>query len=284
MVWRIQSLSFSPDGKLLASASEDTTVKIWETATAKHVGDLAGHAGTVRSVAFSPDGKWLATGSFDKTVRLWDVGARAEKAKLDAHADAVWSVAFSPDGKTLATAGADNMIKLWAATVADGAPKAELRTEWKAHQNWVTSISFSPTGKLLASSSFDHKVKLWETGEGKHYATVAKPGCTVWCVNFSRDGKTVYCGTSSKAQQSETLLRCAVPPAAVEDPEETARMKVEAKRKARQAAEALAISPRKLWSMTSSGEIPHVRLGRSVRYPIADLQRWIDRQKKGGIE
>ncbi len=51
-----------------------------------------------------------------------------------------------------------------------------------------------------------------------------------------------------------------------------------------QAAEALAISPRKLWGMTSSGEIPHVRLGRSVRYPIADLQRWIDRQKKGGIE
>ena len=133
------------------------------------------------------------------------------------------------------------MTRLWNVAPSDGGISAAKKAEWKAHQNWVTSIAFSPDGKLLAISSFDHKVKLWDASEGKHYATLARPGCTIWCVTFSRDGKTLYCGTSSQPGKEDTLLRCSIPAAPVEDPEEIALMKLEAERKARREAEALAL-------------------------------------------
>jgi WD40 repeat protein len=111
-VWSVAS---SPDRHTLASASLDTTIRLWDMRTRRQLGaPLTGHKTSVRSVAFSPDGRTLASGSFDTTIRLWDVRTHDQLgAPLTGHTNAVRSVAFSPDGRTLASASDDNTIRLW---------------------------------------------------------------------------------------------------------------------------------------------------------------------------
>jgi hypothetical protein len=109
----IMSVAFSPDGKSLASASQDNSVKLWNVATGKERSTLQGHPEPVWSVAFNPDGTILASASDDKTVKLWDVATGKQRATLQGHTKEVMSVAYSPDGKTLASASEDKTIRLW---------------------------------------------------------------------------------------------------------------------------------------------------------------------------
>ncbi len=181
----VTSVAFSRDGKILASASFDDTVKLWDTATRKELATLSGHSDDVRSVAFSPDSKTLASASDDNMVKLWDIASRKELATLTGHANYVSSVAFSPDGKTLASGSFDNTVKLW-----DVAARIEVAA-LSGHSRFVMSVAFSPDGKTLASASADNTVKLWDTTSRKELATLSGHSKSVMSVAFSPDGKTL---------------------------------------------------------------------------------------------
>jgi WD40 repeat protein len=113
--------SSSPDGKLVAPASTDKTVKLWDSATGAARRTLEGHSNWVYAVAFSPDGKLVASASADRTVRLWDSATGSARRTLEGHSNYVIAVAFSPDGKLVASASYDKTVRLWdSATGAAG--------------------------------------------------------------------------------------------------------------------------------------------------------------------
>ncbi len=157
----VNCVAFSPDGTLMASASSDHTVRLWDMGGRRPAGaPLTGHADSVLSVAFSPDGRLLASASADHTVRLWDVAARRQLGEpLTGYSLAVRSVAFSPDSALLATGSADGTVRLW-----DVAGRRQLGDPLQGHSEGVMSVAFSPGGTLLASASADRTVRLWDVG------------------------------------------------------------------------------------------------------------------------
>jgi hypothetical protein len=158
----VYSVAFSPDGKRLASASRDHTVKVWDAQTGQLTRTLFGHTSEVFSVAFSPDGKHLAIGGSPNTVKVWDVQTGQETRSLKGVAGPVRSVAFSPDGKRLATGSINNHTpQVW------DAQTGQLTLSLQGHTNWIGSVAFSPDGKRLVSGSKDQTVKVWDAQTGQ---------------------------------------------------------------------------------------------------------------------
>jgi WD40 repeat protein len=128
-------VAFAPDGRTLATASADRTVRLWDLSNRdqpRQLGaPLTGHTNEVNGVAFAPDGRTLATASDDQTVRLWDLSNRDQPRQLGApltvNSNTVNGVAFAPDGRTLATASADQTVQLWDLPRLEGFRGDEIR-------------------------------------------------------------------------------------------------------------------------------------------------------------
>jgi WD40 repeat protein len=181
----IRSVTFSPDGKIFASASEDKTVKLWNARPATLISTLTGHTGRISSVSFHPNGKILASGSEDGTVKLWDVTHRTLIKTIKAHRSWVRTVSFSPDGQILASCNSAGFINLW--KTAD----ATLLKTLKGHTSTINHISFSPDNQTLASASFDTTVRLWNIHDGTLINTLEGHKSHTRSVSFSPDGKTL---------------------------------------------------------------------------------------------
>jgi WD40 repeat protein/tRNA A-37 threonylcarbamoyl transferase component Bud32 len=179
----LNAVAVSPDGRTLASAGEDRTVKVWDLAGRRVLHSLTAHADAVFGLAFSPDGQQLASGSRDGTIVLWDVAGGSEVRTLKGHSRSFSRIQFSPDGRNLAAGSESGTVKVWdVVTGKEGSPLP-------GHAGVVRCVAFSPDGTRLASGGEDRTVRLHSLGEGR--AQQFRMPNTVNDVAFSPDGRTL---------------------------------------------------------------------------------------------
>jgi WD40 repeat protein len=179
----INAVALTPDGKRAVSASNDSTLKLWDLERGRELRALEGHSGAVRAVALTSDGKRALSGSDDRTLRLWDLETGRERRTLAGHARGVNAVGLTPDGQRAVSASTDRTLKLW-----DLGSGQELRT-LEGHSGWVRAVALTPDGNRAVSASEDRTLKLWDLESGRELRTFEGHADGVAAVALTPDGQ-----------------------------------------------------------------------------------------------
>lgn len=156
--WHVKpviSIAFSPNGRILASGSQDGTIAVWDVRTGEHTRTLAAHVHAVEGVGFSPDGTIFASMSRNG-AKLWNTAAWSEIHTLDNDVHEIGNVAFSPNGKTIMMATSDWEVRIW------DTKTGETLRSLPGHRSGISGVAFFPDGRTLVSCSYDGTVLLWE--------------------------------------------------------------------------------------------------------------------------
>ena len=226
----VRSVTFSPNGKIIATASEDNTVRLWNI-NGKEIRRFIDNNQRFRNVKFSPDNKIIAAISANNTIKIWQInGEKLITLKGQDNQDNFMnSLCFIPDSKILAAPSQDNTIQLWSIDgqeiktlkghkfpiwsiscslnskniiTADlggfiiiwSANGEKIKT-WKAGNQSIFDVSFSPDGKTIVTAGGDTTIKLWNL-DGKELKTIGKHDNYVTSVSFSSDGQTIISGSA----------------------------------------------------------------------------------------
>lgn len=196
----VLSVAISPDNRLIATASNDKTIRVWQRDG--RLLKILKHQATVHRVAFSPDSRLIVSGSLDGTVKLWRIDGTLVTT-IQAHQAPVWGVAFSPNGQMIASASGDKTVKLWR---RDGT----LLKILIGHQLAVWNVAFSPDSRVVASASMDKTIKIW-TVDGQPLKTLQGHQNAIWDLAFCRQSNLLVTVSSDRTaklwQRDGTLVR-----------------------------------------------------------------------------
>jgi WD40 repeat protein len=186
----VTAAAFSRDGRLIVTASDDRTARIWDARTRKTLHVLTGHTGRVNDAAFSPDGRRIVTASQDGTARLWGVRSGGSLHVLRGHTNALSSAAFSPDGELVLTVSDDGTARVWDAQT--GKSLHVLRGH--GGLGFVSTAAFSPDGTLIATGTNDGILRIWASRTGKLLKSLRVDSESVESAAFSPDGRRIVTG------------------------------------------------------------------------------------------
>jgi WD40 repeat protein len=186
---RIRGTTYSPDGRTIATASEDRTSALWDAATGRRIADLVGHTGPVVDVAFSANGRVIATASDDGMAALWKAKTGVRDRVLAGHSAGVTCVAFSPDSRFVATGSKDRTARLW-----DAATGAEVRRLGSGTSR-IDDVAFSPDGSSVALGCADGRVRIVGVATSSEIRVLERHEQPILSVSFSADGTTVLTGS-----------------------------------------------------------------------------------------